>query len=206
MAFVASSRGQVYYWSECDNWRSIPPANRRWFGTTAEAEAGGYRPSTARGCEAPELREGPTPVHTNRCTVIRVIDGDTVVCEEAWERIRLILIDAPETGQGQAATDARVALESLLPLGTIARLELDVQERDSYGRILGYLYTPAGEFVNETLARQGFAVTLVVPPNVRHVDRIRSAVDEARRAGRGLWAGSAFECAPADYRAGRCDR
>ncbi len=206
MTFVASSAGQVYYWSGCDNWRSIPPANRRWFATTADAEADGYRPSSARGCEAPEARLGATPLDTNLCTVIRVVDGDTVACAEASERIRLLLVDAPELGQGQAATDARLALESLLPPGTIARLELDVQERDRFGRILAYLHTPGGEFVNEELARRGFAVMLVVPPNVRHVDRIRAAVEDARINRRGLWGGSAFECAPVDYRSGRCDR
>jgi len=47
-------------------------------------------------------------------------------------------------------------------------------------------------------------VLLVYPPNVRYLDRIRNAVNEARDAGRGLWATPAFDCLPVDFRAGRC--
>ncbi len=202
--FVASVSGTVYYWVGCDNWRSIPPENRLTFATIADAEDAGYRPSTARGCEAPALRAGPTPVETGSCTVTRVVDGDTLVCAEAAARIRLLQIDAPELAQGAASAEARAALERLLPVGSVARVELDVRERDPNGRILAYLHTQTGTFVNEELARNGFVTALVIPPNVRHEGRIRAAVEEARGAGRGLWASGAFDCAPADYRAGRC--
>jgi micrococcal nuclease len=138
------------------------------------------------------------------CTIERVIDGDTLLCRQTSARVRLLLIDAPESGQGEYGRQAADALRAMLPVGTVARVELDVQERDRYGRILAYLYTPAGRMVNQELARLGFALVAVYPPNVRHVDSIRSAVEEARQSRRGLWAGSAFECAPVDHRAGRC--
>src|SRR5690606_5855359 len=48
--FVASSRGQVYYWKGCDNWKRLNQANLRWFDSPEEAENAGYRPSQARGC------------------------------------------------------------------------------------------------------------------------------------------------------------
>jgi hypothetical protein len=51
---------------------------------------------------------------------------------------------------------------------------------------------------------KGYALTLTYPPNVRHVERIRAAVQEARAAGRGLHATSAFACTPKEYRAGKC--
>ncbi len=51
--FVASSRGQVYYWVGCSAWRQLAQTNLRFFRTRAEAEAAGYRPSTTRGCEGP---------------------------------------------------------------------------------------------------------------------------------------------------------
>jgi micrococcal nuclease len=58
--------------------------------------------------------------------------------------------------------------------------------------------------VNAELVRQGYAVVSVCPPNVKYVDQLR-AVQEAAQAERaGLWSGSAFECLPADHRAGRC--
>jgi micrococcal nuclease len=203
--YVATVRGEVYYWVGCDAWRSLAVANLQWFATAAEAEAAGYRRPRAPGCAGPEHTLGAGPASTGVCTIARIVDGDTVVCEEEGERVRLLLIDAPELSQGDEGELSKRALERLLPTGTPARVELDVQERDRYGRVLAYLYTPAGVFVNEALAREGVAVVSVHPPNVRHVERIRQAVAAARAEGRGFWSGSAFSCDPADHRAGRCD-
>jgi len=204
-SFAASSAGTVYYWVGCENWRAISPANIRWFATVAEAEAAGYMASTARGCASPESRTGPTPLDTGQCTVQRVIDGDTILCAEAAERIRLLLIDAPELSQGELGESAREWLVERLPLGVVVRVERDVQARDPYGRILAYLYSPNGSMINESLLRAGYGVVSIFPPNVRYVDRLRVAQDEARRERRGLWAVSAFDCMPADHRIQRCD-
>src|SRR5690606_9411797 len=179
--FVASVSGEVYYWVGCDHRRSMQAAHRRWIATSGDPEDAGYPGSTARGCESPDLLAGPTPLDTGRCTVTRVADGDTLACAEAAERSRLLLIDAPEQAQGVAGEEARAALERLLPVGTIARVELDVQERDRYGRILAYLYTPDDTLVNEDLARAGFGTALVIPPNVKHEASIRAAVSEIGR-------------------------
>lgn len=146
----------------------------------------------------------PAPAGLPVCAIARVIDGDTVECD-GGERVRLLLIDAPETGQAPYGPLARLALEALLPIGTAARIELDIQERDRYGRILAYLYLPDGRMANEELARLGYAVVSVYPPNVKHVERIRAAAVAAREGRQGLWATPAFECRPADHRAGRCD-
>jgi micrococcal nuclease len=202
--YVASARGQVYYWVECDAWHTLSAANLRWFATAEEAEAAGYRPSGARGCQGPERNAGPGPAETGFCTVDRIIDGDTVTCVEGAERIRLLLIDAPELSQGPYGRLARDAMLEILPPGEKARVETDVQARDRYGRLLAYLYTSAGVMANEEIVRKGFAVVSVYPPNVRHVERLRAAAEQSREARRGLWSGSAFECDPADHRAGRC--
>ena len=124
-------------------------------------------------------------------------------CDSAG-RIRLLLIDAPELAQGAAGSNAREALLRILPVGTSVTVETDVQPRDSYKRILGYVYLPDGKMANEEMARTGYATSLVYPPNVRYVERIRRAVEDARKAKRGLWATNFFDCSPRDYRAGRC--
>ena len=121
-------------------------------------------------------------------------------------RIRLLLIDAPELAQGAPGAQAKRTLEDIAPPGTSVTVETDVRPRDSYDRILGYLYLPDGRMINEEMARSGYVTALVYPPNVRHVDRIRRAVAEARKEKRGLWATDFFSCAPKDYRAGRCGR
>lgn len=151
-----------------------------------------------------ERAQGDAAALEPTCTIARIVDGDTVDCVESDENARLLLIDAPEMTQGEYGARARDALASLAPVGTVTRVEVDLDPRDQYGRDLVYLYLPDGRMVNEEMARLGFVVVLTYAPNVRHVDRIRAAQEEARRSGRGLWSGSAFECAPVDYRADRC--
>jgi micrococcal nuclease len=135
--------------------------------------------------------------------VASIGDGDTFTCSNG-ARVRLLLIDTPEKGQAPYGERARQALRDLLPAGSTPRLETDVDAQDRYGRVLAYAYTADGRMINEELARQGYALSLTYPPNVRHVERIRSAVQEARAAGRGLHATPAFACTPKDYRAGKC--
>jgi endonuclease YncB( thermonuclease family) len=197
--YVASARGRVYYWVGCDGWHGLAPANLRFYTTAGAARAAGLRPSSQPGCAGPAT-SAPA---ASTCTVERVVDGDTLVCDDGV-RIRLLLIDAPELSQGPFGAAARAALEALAPMGAELRVELDVQRQDRYRRTLAYLYLADGRMVNEELLRAGLAVVSVHPPNVRHVERLRAAVDSARAARVGLWSTSAFECTPADYRAGRC--
>ena len=97
-------------------------------------------------------------------------------------------------------------LSELLPVGTHVTVETDVRVRDSYDRILGYIFMPDGRMANEEMAKAGYVTALVYQPNVRYVDRIRAAVADARKSKRGLWATDFFQCTPRDYRAGRCGR
>lgn len=138
------------------------------------------------------------------CTVTRITDGDTIRCAEYKKGVRLLLIDAPERDQGPYGALAKDALEQLLPIGTSARLEFDIEPADRYGRSLAYVWREDGALINEELARGGYVISLTYPPNVKYVDRIRAAVEEARAGKQGLWEGSAFECTPKDHRAGKC--
>jgi len=203
--FAASSRGTTYYPIVCDEWRRLAPANRIYFETEAAAQAAGYTRTRSAACAAIEGADGSAVIAAGECTVDRIIDGDTLVCR-GGDRIRLLLIDSPEMAQSDYGLRARLALEELLPPGATARLELDVQPRDRYGRVLAYLWTAGGEFVNERMVRRGYAVVSVYPPNVRHVERLRAAADSARAERAGLWERDAFDCAPSDYRAGVCGR
>ena len=213
--FVASSRGQVYYWVGCAGWRSLSVANLRFFAARIEAEAAGYRISGQRGCEGPASlpkgatipesadAESPAPGVSVVCTVSAVVDGDTVDCADS-RRVRLILVDAPESNQGPFGSMARSALAELLPIGTEVSLEMDVDPMGPYGRVLAYVILPDGRMVNEELLRQGMAVVAVYPPNTRHLDRLRKVAEEAEAEGRGLWAVGGFRCLPSSFRTGTC--
>jgi micrococcal nuclease len=130
-----------------------------------------------------------------RPTVVRVVDGDTVVVRlrGGEETLRLVGIDTPETVKPDAPVEcygpeASARTKALLPPGTPVRLERDLEARDRYGRLLAYVFRqPDDLFVNLSLATDGFARTLSIAPNVAYSDRLAGATAEARRAGRGLW-------------------
>jgi micrococcal nuclease len=42
--------------------------------------------------------------------------------------------------------------------------------------------------LNEEIVARGYAVLLTIPPNIRHTERFRRALDASRAARRGLWA------------------
>lgn len=137
------------------------------------------------------------------CIISRISDGDSVVCPPLG-RIRLLLIDAPEMSDREIGREAREELRGMMPVGTQVVAETDVRVTDQFGRVLAYLFLPDGEMINERMAESGYATTLVYPPNVKYVERVRAAVERARNAKRGLWMNGGFDCAPRDYRAGRC--
>ena len=141
---------------------------------------------------------GPTggpAVGPGLATVEHVVDGDTVSVRLAdrTERVRLLGIDTPESVKADTpvecfAKEAAARLSALLPRHVAVRLVRDVEERDRYGRLLAYVYRqPDDLFVNLDLVRGGYAQLLTYPPNVAHVDELRRAAGDARRAGRGLW-------------------
>lgn len=147
-------------------------------------------------------RQKALPQRTE-CKVTRIADGDSMTCGTAG-RVRILMIDAPELSQGKAGRDSRNTLISLMPIGTTVFVETDVTSVDRHGRTLAYVYLADGRMVNEEMARSGYVTALVYPPNVRHSELIRSAVADARRARRGLWATDFFSCTPRDHRARKC--
>jgi micrococcal nuclease len=122
--------------------------------------------------------------------VTRVVDGDTIVVGD--ERVRLIGVDTPESVKPGTpvecfALEASAFLKRLIA-GRRVRLELDVERRDRYGRLLAYVYRRSdGLFVNAELVRRGYASVATFPPNVRHVAEFVRLQRSARSAGRGLW-------------------
>jgi endonuclease YncB( thermonuclease family) len=102
-------------------------------GTIAPDTSPDRPPAPARRSRAGAF---PTPIGaTVPCNIVRVVDGDSVSCAGGL-RVRLLLIDAPETNQRPYGSIATRALRQIVPVGTRTILELDVQQRDRYGRLL----------------------------------------------------------------------
>ena len=149
----------------------------------------------------------PAPAAPLEATVLSWHDGDTlrILVAGRTETVRLIGIDAPEASPNDRARDQAtrlgIPLRELLDLGRRSRdfaarlappgtrvlVELDVQTRDRYGRLLSYLWLPDGAMLNERILEAGWALLLTVPPNVRYVDRLREAQRRAREREAGLW-------------------
>ncbi|MFQ5939351.1 MAG: thermonuclease family protein [Alphaproteobacteria bacterium] len=116
-----------------------------------------------------------------------VIDGDTL--EIHGERVWLYGIDAPERKQpcwlGRLAYPCGMVAKGHL-MGLIGRQEVRCQkrDRDSFGRLAAVCFVGDRD-VGETLVRDGWA--LAYP---RHsLDYVHEEA-EARREGRGIWAGT----------------
>jgi micrococcal nuclease len=137
-------------------------------------------------------------------TVVRVVDGDTVVVElgSAEETVRLIGIDTPETVAPDQpeecfGAEASARLAALLPPGSAVRLSRDVEPRDVYDRLLAYVEAGGdGGLVNLSLVADGYAVADHHPPNTAHRDALDAAERAARSGGLGLWSACGGPDAP----------
>lgn len=135
--------------------------------------------------------------------VIAVHDGDTVsiIINNREERVRLIGIDAPELGQEPWGRRAKRKLQEIIRKSDrTVKIELDVEERDRYGRLLAYLWTKDGRLINEEMIKGGYAFLYTVPPNVRYVERLREAQEVASKRKIGIWGEKGLEERPSDYR------
>lgn len=129
----------------------------------------------------------------NKVMVTNVVDGDTldVSINNKEERIRLLLVDTPETKHPSKPVQpfgpeaSQFAKETLK--GKEVEIELDVSERDKYGRLLAYVWLD-GKMFNELLLEKGFArVAYVYPPNTKYVDQFYEIQKKAQKEGIGIW-------------------
>lgn len=130
----------------------------------------------------------------SRIKVIKVIDGDTIKLENG-ETLRYIGIDTPEIKIKQNgrfayrpqpfALEAKKFNEKLVK-NKIIRIEFDVEKTDKYKRLLGYCFV-GNTLVNEKLVEEGFAVIYTFPPNVKYVEALVKAQENARKNAKGMW-------------------
>ncbi|HHW57748.1 MAG TPA: nuclease [Clostridia bacterium] len=136
-----------------------------------------------------------------KARVTKVVDGDTVYVRfenGREEKVRFIGVDTPESTirVDPYGKEAAAYTESKLYKKDVW-LELDVQERDKYGRLLAYIWLSPPENINDTEIRgkmfnailllEGYAQIMTVPPNVKYVDYFRVYQQEAREKNLGLW-------------------
>lgn len=133
-------------------------------------------------------------------TMVRVVDGDTIVVElkGAEERVRLLNIDTPETVHPYqdvecGGPEASQRLNELLEPGETVILEFDQERRDRYDRLLAGVFTDE-TFINEQMAREGWAEPVLFEPNDRFLAQVEAAWSEAEASQSGLFS-SQLGCA-----------
>jgi micrococcal nuclease len=134
-------------------------------------------------------------VKTIPAAITKVVDGDTVKItleNGSEETVRLLLIDTPETVHPSKPVqpfgpEASEFAKNTLPSGKQIGIEIDVSERDKYGRLLAYIWVDNKMF-NEMLLERGLArVAYIYPPNTKYVDQFRAIQRTAQEQGVGIW-------------------
>lgn len=131
----------------------------------------------------------------DKVVISRVIDGDTVLVinnEGKEERVRLLLIDTPESVHpdkpsekfGKEASDYA---KKVLRQGMKVKLERGDPSKDKYGRTLGYIFVNGVNF-NELMVKKGYArVAYVFEPNTKYLDELLKAQEYAKSKKLKIW-------------------
>ena len=129
--------------------------------------------------------------------VTKVTDGDTlhISMDGTDEKVRLIGINTPETVDprttvqcfGKEASDRMKELAE----GKLVRLEYDTSQglRDTYGRLLAYVYLEDGQMLNRKMVAEGYAYEYTYMTPYTYQSEFKELQNIARTSGRGLWSG-----------------
>jgi endonuclease YncB( thermonuclease family) len=178
---------------------SAPPASAAPETSTAAPETATEVPaSTATAVSgADDATSSPLPptASTETATAVpvtRVADGDTFTVRigSVEERVRLIGVDTPETGECWSA-EATSVLRELL--GGEVVLVADETDRDRFGRLLRYAERD-GIDLGVEMVRRGAAIARSFPPDTARQRLLDDAERIARAEAVGLWAPDA--CGP----------
>lgn len=122
-------------------------------------------------------------------SLVRVVDGDTIVVEKDNEeiKVRLIGINAAESvhsDESKNTEEGRIAsehLKEMLDAGDSLYIQYDVEKQDIYGRTLAYVWLDNDVNLNDKddieeymlnaiLVKEGYAEAKEYPPNTRYAD------------------------------------
>jgi micrococcal nuclease len=127
--------------------------------------------------------------------VVRVVDGDTIDVEimGKQESVRLIGIDAPESQYSYEpeecyGTEATQYVRALLSEREVHLVSDNTQtDRDSYGRLLRYVWRDDGIFVNEQVIAEGYAREYTFKKKYQYQEQFRVSQADAQDGNKGLW-------------------
>jgi len=164
--------------------------------TGLESSAGDRNDQQSQSTDAddPATGSAATLAGFESCTLVRVVDGDTIVVSinGSQDTVRLIGINAPEsvhpdasqnTAEGAAASQY---LSGLLTPGQTLWLQKDTSDRDQYDRLLRYVWLElpndpenydevAAKMLNARLVAAGHAEAKRYPPDTHYAEALEQA-------------------------------
>ena len=161
--------------------------------------AAGFGVDIFRLPELQELLPITTPVASTPSDVpegvipaklVRVVDGDTIEVTVGGQAltVRYVGVDTPERGEpGYKA--AAAANTEFLGDGNLWLLP-DRTDKDRYGRLLRFIYTAEGVFVNREMLLQGWAQPLEFKPDITRAEEFRGLALDAAQNKLGFWSGT----------------
>ncbi|MDP3948855.1 MAG: thermonuclease family protein [bacterium] len=154
-----------------------------------------YNSNTSATTSSSALQANLSQNKNELSSVLRVIDGDTIVAEVNGQpiHIRLIGINSPEPNDKRTqvaclAQKAKEEAEKLLN-GQNIYLEKDATQGDydKYSRMLAYVLLSGGVNFNKLMIEEGYAYEYTYRLPYKYQDEFKAAQSEAKNAQRGLW-------------------
>jgi len=138
--------------------------------------------------------------HHDNCKVLSVYDGDTMTvnCQGEKIKVRLYCIDAPEMGQEPWGREVRDYLRSI----TGPSVQLEVKDKDRYGRMVGEVFTDDEDRENLNLTMV-WSSNAVVYPKYCNDRQYYQSEEEAKKLHSGIWEKPGLHQKPWEWRSSR---
>lgn len=154
----------------------------------------------------PETTHEETNTELTEVTLVRVVDGDTIVVNVngSEEKVRMIGVDTPESVHSDSTKNneygdmASTFTKEYMKNYTTLYLQYDVSSKDQYGRTLAYVWLEDDVdtsnqqdietyMYNAILLKEGYAINKEYPPNTAYADVFEQIRDNAELNNIGLW-------------------
>lgn len=158
------------------------------------------------GNEESEEESADQQEHLREVTLVRVVDGDTLIvdCDGDQVRVRLLEVDTPESvhvdssRNNEYGTMASDFTKLYLKNKTTLYLSYDEENEDLYGRTLAYVWMSKDVnienredietyMLNAILIKEGMARVTVYAPNDHYQDIMEELQQKAQEDRVGLW-------------------
>lgn len=139
------------------------------------------------------------PVHADEASVIRIIDGDSMIVKLNGHpaELRLMGIDAPEYRQEWGEEAENFSYD--WTRGQVLTLTYGPRRTDQYNRLLAYVWN-GDRMLNEELVRNGLALPYMLKKNDPYYKRINAALRDAKQKDAGFWQQGGLEMEPRIWR------